>query len=152
MELAWGAGDVLLFTVVEWLQWCRTPLIPAFKRKRQADLLVGGQPGVQSEFQDSRRKTKNKTKHKKQKTQQQHKQRRGGAGDKIKSKRRTDRLEKLVHQHRLPYAQDTESPSSSLLAALKGSPHPSEGKTLQPALRALRPSRSPHLTVPPRSG
>lgn len=38
VELAWGAEDVLLFTVVERLQWCRTPLIPAFKRKRQADL------------------------------------------------------------------------------------------------------------------
>lgn len=38
VELAWGAEDVLLFTVVERLQWCWTPLIPAFKRKRQADL------------------------------------------------------------------------------------------------------------------
>jgi hypothetical protein len=32
--------------------WC-TPLIPALGRQRQADLWVRGQPGLQSEFQDS---------------------------------------------------------------------------------------------------
>jgi hypothetical protein len=32
--------------------WC-TPLIPALGRQRQADFLVRGQPGLQSEFQDS---------------------------------------------------------------------------------------------------
>jgi hypothetical protein len=35
----------------EWW-WC-TPLIPALGLQRQADFLVGGQPGLQSEFQDS---------------------------------------------------------------------------------------------------
>jgi hypothetical protein len=29
------------------------PLIPALGRQRQVDLWVGGQPGLQSEFQDS---------------------------------------------------------------------------------------------------
>ena len=32
--------------------WC-TPLIPALGRQKQADLWVRGQPGLQSEFQDS---------------------------------------------------------------------------------------------------
>jgi hypothetical protein len=31
----------------------RTPLIPALGRQRQVDFLVRGQPGLQSEFQDS---------------------------------------------------------------------------------------------------
>jgi hypothetical protein len=30
-----------------------TPLIPALRRQRQADFWVRGQPGLQSEFQDS---------------------------------------------------------------------------------------------------
>jgi hypothetical protein len=30
-----------------------TPLIPALRRQRQADFRVRGQPGLQSEFQDS---------------------------------------------------------------------------------------------------
>jgi hypothetical protein len=33
--------------------WWRTPLIPALGRQRQADFWVQGQPGIQSEFQDS---------------------------------------------------------------------------------------------------
>jgi hypothetical protein len=33
--------------------WCRTPLILALGRQRQADFWVRGQPGLQSEFQDS---------------------------------------------------------------------------------------------------
>jgi hypothetical protein len=33
--------------------WWRTPLIPALRRQRQADFWVQGQPGLQSEFQDS---------------------------------------------------------------------------------------------------
>jgi hypothetical protein len=33
--------------------WQRTPLIPALKRQRQMDFRVRGQPGLQSEFQDS---------------------------------------------------------------------------------------------------
>jgi hypothetical protein len=33
--------------------WWRTPLIPALGRQRQADFWVWGQPGPQSEFQDS---------------------------------------------------------------------------------------------------
>ena len=55
--------------------WWRTPLIPALWRQRQADFWVQGQPGVQSEVQDSQgytekpcleKKQKNKTKKKKQ--------------------------------------------------------------------------------------
>jgi hypothetical protein len=33
--------------------WWLTPLIPALRRQRQADFWVWGQPGLQSEFQDS---------------------------------------------------------------------------------------------------
>jgi hypothetical protein len=33
--------------------WWRTPLIPALGRQRQVDFWVWGQPGLQSEFQDS---------------------------------------------------------------------------------------------------
>jgi hypothetical protein len=53
--------------------WWHTPLIPALGRQRQEDFGVRGQPGLQSEFQDSQgytektclgKKTKqNKTKH-----------------------------------------------------------------------------------------
>jgi hypothetical protein len=39
-------------------QWWRTPLIPALGRQRQADFGVQGQPGLQSEFQDSQGYTK----------------------------------------------------------------------------------------------
>ena len=58
-------------------QWWRTPLIPALGRQRRADFWVRGQPGLQSEFQDSQgytekpclKKTKqNKTKQNKTKT------------------------------------------------------------------------------------
>jgi hypothetical protein len=34
-------------------EWRHTPLIPALGRQRQVDLWVWGQPGLQSEFQDS---------------------------------------------------------------------------------------------------
>jgi hypothetical protein len=34
-------------------QWWRMPLIPALGRQRQEDFWVRGQPGLQSEFQDS---------------------------------------------------------------------------------------------------
>jgi hypothetical protein len=33
--------------------WWRTPLIPALGRQRQMDFCVRGQPGLQSELQDS---------------------------------------------------------------------------------------------------
>ena len=33
--------------------WWRMPLIPALGRQKQADFWVQGQPGLQSEFQDS---------------------------------------------------------------------------------------------------
>ena len=49
------------------------PLIPALERQRQADFWVQGQPGLQSEFQDSKGYTEkiclektNKNKNKKQ--------------------------------------------------------------------------------------
>jgi hypothetical protein len=34
-------------------QWWCTPLIPALGRQKQADFWVRGQPGLESEFQDS---------------------------------------------------------------------------------------------------
>jgi hypothetical protein len=52
-------------------QWWHMPLIPALGRQRQANFWVRGQPGLQSEFQDSqgytekpclKNKNKNKTK------------------------------------------------------------------------------------------
>jgi hypothetical protein len=59
-------------------QGWHAPLIPALRRQRQADFSVRGQPGLQSEFQDSQgytekhcleKQNKNKqTKNKKQKT------------------------------------------------------------------------------------
>jgi hypothetical protein len=33
--------------------WWHTSLVPALRRQKQADFLVRGQPGLQSEFQDS---------------------------------------------------------------------------------------------------
>jgi hypothetical protein len=33
--------------------WWFTPLIPALRRQRQVDFWVWGQPGLQTEFQDS---------------------------------------------------------------------------------------------------
>jgi hypothetical protein len=39
--------------------WWLTPLIPALGRQRQADFWVPGQPGLQSEFQDSQDYTGN---------------------------------------------------------------------------------------------
>lgn len=39
---------------IRWSWVWRTPFIPALERQRQVDLWVGGQPGLQSQFQDSR--------------------------------------------------------------------------------------------------
>jgi hypothetical protein len=35
------------------MRWWCTPLIPALGRQKQVDFWVQGQPGLQSEFQDS---------------------------------------------------------------------------------------------------
>jgi hypothetical protein len=45
-------------TLRSWAWWC-TPLIPALGRQRQEDFWVRGQPGLQSEFQDSQGYTEN---------------------------------------------------------------------------------------------
>ena len=47
-------------------QWCCTPLTPALRRQRQADFWVRGQPGLQSEFQDSQSYTEKPCLRKKQ--------------------------------------------------------------------------------------
>jgi hypothetical protein len=64
--------------------WWLTPLIPALGRQRQTDFWVRGQPGLQSEFQDSQGytekpclKKQNKTK---QKTKKNYAQKVGGWG------------------------------------------------------------------------
>jgi hypothetical protein len=59
--------------------WCTT-LIPALGRQRQADFWVRGQPGLQSEFQDSQGYTE-KTSLEKQTNKQQQKIRIGSAPD-----------------------------------------------------------------------
>jgi hypothetical protein len=50
-------------------QWWRTPLIPALEKQRQADFWVQGQPGLQSEFQDSQGYTENPCLEKKEQKQ-----------------------------------------------------------------------------------
>jgi hypothetical protein len=76
------------FTKLEYKKLCQawwyTPLTPALRRQRQADFLVQGQPGLQSEFQDSQgytekpclKKQNKKTKQNKTKNKKQNKQKR----------------------------------------------------------------------------
>jgi hypothetical protein len=52
----------------------RTPLIPALRRQRQVDFWVWGQPGLQSEFQDSQGYTEKPCLRKQNKTKQKNKQ------------------------------------------------------------------------------
>jgi hypothetical protein len=49
-------------------QWWHMPLIPALGSQRQADFWVWGQPGLQSEFQDSQGYTEKPCLKKKKKT------------------------------------------------------------------------------------
>jgi hypothetical protein len=60
------------FLVCCWAWWC-TPLIPALGRQRQVDFWVRGQPGLQSEFQDSQGYTEKPCLEKTKKTKQQKK-------------------------------------------------------------------------------
>jgi hypothetical protein len=46
-------GRKVLLNIALSQVWWHTPLIPALGRQRQVDFWVWGQPGLQSEFQDS---------------------------------------------------------------------------------------------------
>jgi hypothetical protein len=48
----WRDGSVVKSTCCS-QAWWHMPLVPALGRQRQVDLCVRGQPGLQSEFQDS---------------------------------------------------------------------------------------------------
>jgi hypothetical protein len=48
-----GLYSEVLYKTKQAGRWLRTPLIPALRRQRQVDFWVPGQPGLQSEFQDS---------------------------------------------------------------------------------------------------
>jgi hypothetical protein len=61
--------------------WWHMPLIPALRRQRQADFCVRGQPGLQSEFQDSQGYTEKPCLEKQQQQQQQKEARNGVRGD-----------------------------------------------------------------------
>jgi hypothetical protein len=87
-----GDGVVLAFhkdVLLSWVWW-RTPLIPALQRQRQADFWVPGQPGLQSEFQDSQgytekpkqtNKQTNKNNNKQNKTKNNNKQKMSGSSE-----------------------------------------------------------------------
>ena len=71
----WGSEDREIKNMNTSRVWWRMPLIPALGRQRQAYFWVRGQPGLQSEFQDSQTYTeepvsKNKTKQQQQQQQQ----------------------------------------------------------------------------------
>ena len=55
---------------IESRAWWGTPLVPALGRQRQADFWVPGQPGLQSEFQDSQGYTEKPCLEKQKKTKQ----------------------------------------------------------------------------------
>jgi hypothetical protein len=50
---SWGIPYLAFYKTSLAGQWWRTPLMPALGRQRQADFGIQGQPGLQSEFQDS---------------------------------------------------------------------------------------------------
>jgi hypothetical protein len=55
-------------------RWWRTPLIPALGSQRQVDFGVRGQPGLQSEFQDSQNYTEKPCLEKQQQQKKNNKQ------------------------------------------------------------------------------
>jgi hypothetical protein len=70
-----------------WLQarqwWC-TPLIPELGKQRQADFQVQGQPGLQSEFQDSQGHTEKPCLENTKKQKQKQKQKKNKNDDKMR--------------------------------------------------------------------
>ena len=84
--------------------WWRTPLIPALGRQRQEDFWIWGQPGLQSEFQDSQGYTENpcfektnKQKNKPKKKKKRKKER------KKKRKKNSELLKKLKFSSDKPH-------------------------------------------------
>jgi hypothetical protein len=67
-------SSTLLLRVSTSPVWWHKPLIPALGRQRQADFCVPGQPGLQSEFQDSLGYTEKPCLEKNKKTKQKNKQ------------------------------------------------------------------------------
>jgi hypothetical protein len=59
------------FKMIDSRAWRLTPLIPALGRQRQGDSGVRGQPGLQSEFQDSQGYTQKPCLEKQNKTNKQ---------------------------------------------------------------------------------
>ena len=74
------------------------PLIPALGRQRQADFLVQGQPGLQSEFQDRQGYTEKPCLKKKERKIERMEGRKGGRKEGRRERERERERERKTHQ------------------------------------------------------